>query len=376
MEKLELSIRVPLRSFDVELALDVPPGVLALVGPSGAGKSTILRAIAGLLRPSDGRIALGPAVWFDRERKIHLEPERRSVGLVFQDYALFPHLTVAENVAFGSREPVDAFLARFKIEHLARVRPAGLSGGERQRVALARALARRPSVVLLDEPMSALDASTREGVRVELGQILRSLALPTVLVSHDFGDAAALAENVAVIVDGQVVQYGTPQELVENPTTPFVASFTGSNLLSGHARIVAGEISEVILESGGRIRIAGSAEGRVGVALAPWDVTISRDLSSTTDANQLELTVSSIVPMGDRSRVSTNVLAAEVPTSELAQLDLRSGEPVVMAFAPSAARLVPLANSGTSESRPRATDDGGRDRLARLVRPRRHIRKE
>jgi len=256
------------------------------------------------------------------------------------------------------------------------VRPAGLSGGERQRVALARALARRPSVVLLDEPMSALDASTREGVRVELGQILRSLALPTVLVSHDFGDAAALAENVAVIVDGQVVQYGTPQELVENPTTPFVASFTGSNLLSGHARIVAGEISEVILESGGRIRIAGSAEGRVGVALAPWDVTISRDLSSTTDANQLELTVSSIVPMGDRSRVSTNVLAAEVPTSELAQLDLRSGEPVVMAFAPSAARLVPLANPGTSESRPRATDDGGRDRLARLVRPRRHIRKE
>jgi molybdate transport system ATP-binding protein len=376
MEKLELSIRVPLRSFDVELALDVPPGVLALVGPSGAGKSTILRAIAGLLRPSDGRIALGPAVWFDSERKIHLEPERRSVGLVFQDYALFPHLTVAENVAFGSREPIDTLLARFKIEHLARVRPAGLSGGERQRVALARALARRPSVVLLDEPMSALDASTREGVRVELGQILRSLALPTVLVSHDFGDAAALAENVAVIVDGEVVQYGTPQELVENPTTPFVASFTGSNLLSGHARTVADDISEVILESGGRIRIAGSAEGRVGVALAPWDVTISRDLSSTTDANQLELTVSSIVPMGDRSRVSTNVLAAEVLTGELAQLDLRSGEPVVMAFPPSAARLVPLANPGTPESRPRVTDDGGRDRLARLVRPRRHIRKE
>ena len=376
MEKLELAIRVPLRSFDVELALDVPPGVLALVGPSGAGKSTALRAIAGLLRPTEGRIALGSSVWFDRQRRIHLEPERRSVGLVFQDYALFPHLTVAENVAFGSREPIGSLLERFKIEHLARVRPSGLSGGERQRVALARALARRPSVVLLDEPMAALDASTREGVRVELGQILHALALPTVLVSHDFGDAAALAENVAVIADGRIVQYGTPQELVECPTTPFVASFTGSNLLRGSARMIAGELSEVVLESGGRIRIAGSAEGPVGVALAPWDVTVSRDLSPTLEANQLELTVSSIVPMGDRARVSTSVLAAEVSTAELGRLGLRSGEPVVMVFEPGAARLVPLGKPDSFGAVSPTTDDRGRGRLARFVRPRRHIRKE
>ncbi len=340
MEALEAEIRVPLRSFDVDVTLDVPPGVLAIAGPSGAGKSTVLRAIAGLTRPVDGRIALGSKIWFDRSLHIHLEPERRSVGLVFQDYALFPHLNVAQNVAFGTREPIDEFLRRFRIEHLARARPAELSGGERQRVALARALARRPRVVLLDEPLAALDRRTREGVRGELAEILRALALPTVIVSHDFEDAATLADRVAIVVDGRIVQLGSSQQLVDDPATPFVASFTGSNLLLGHARPLGGGLSEVVLESGVGVRVASRAEGPVAIVLAPWDVTVARAHSPDAGMNQLELAVSAIVPMGNRARIATGTLTAEVTVTELQELGLEPGAPVVMSFSPEAARLV------------------------------------
>lgn len=348
MEALELEIRVPLRSFDVEVGLDVPPGVLAIAGPSGAGKSTILRAIAGLTRPAGGRIALGSTTWFDRGRNLHLEPERRSVGLVFQDYALFPHLNVAQNVAFGTREPVGEFLRRFKIDHLARARPSELSGGERQRVALARALARRPRVVLLDEPLAALDRRTRESVRGELAEILRTLALPTVIVSHDFEDAATLADRVAIVVDGRIVQIGSPQQLVDDPATSFVASFTGSNLLLGHARPLADDLSEVVLESGVGVRIASRADGPVALVLAPWDIGVARQHAPERGTNQLALAVSAIVPMGNRARIATGTLTAEVTASELRELDLEPGAPIVMSFSQAAARLVPRA---VSESR-------------------------
>ena len=291
METLELDITVPVRSFDVDVALDLRPGVFALAGPSGAGKSTILRAIAGLLRPRAGRIALGDAVWFDRARGTNLEPQDRSVGLVFQDYALFPHLTVAQNVAFGATGPVDGLLERFRIARIANERPALISGGERQRVALARALARRPRVLLLDEPLAALDARTRETVRSELAELLRELALPTVLVSHDFEDAAALAENVGILVDGQIVQTGSPTELVERPRTAFVASFTGNNLLHGHALPLAGDATDVALDGGASVRVEGSGalEGPVGVVVRPWDVSVTAPGVRAETANQLEV---------------------------------------------------------------------------------------
>lgn len=348
MEILDVEIRVPLRSFDVEVALDVPPGVLALAGPSGAGKSTVLRAIAGLMRPSAGRIALGDAVWFDGAAKVDLEPERRSVGLVFQDYALFPHLNVAENVKFGTRKPIDEFLKRFRIDHLARARPSQLSGGERQRVALARALARRPRVVLLDEPLAALDTLTRESVRGELAELLRSLALPTILVSHDFGDAAALADRVGIVVDGAIVQIGSPKDLVDSPATSFVASFTGNNLLAGTARRLGPDLSDVVLDAGPRVRVSAPADGPVGVVLAPWDIAVARSHSPELGANQFELTVSAIIPMGSRMRIVTSTLTAEVTKSALRELRLCPGSPVVMGFLPGDARLVPLLEANQS----------------------------
>ena len=244
MDTLHIDLARALRAFRLELALDVE-GVVALAGPSGAGKSTVLRTIAGLSRPDKGRIALGDAVWFDSGAKVDLRPEERSVGLVFQDYALFPHMSVADNVAYGGGKDSSELLARFGIESLSRLKPGELSGGERQRVALARALARDPGVLLLDEPLAALDTHTRARVRGELRGLLKGLGLPTLVVTHSFEDAAALTDRIGVLVEGQLVQMGSAADLVAAPTTPFVADFTGANLLTGRARATGDGLTEV-----------------------------------------------------------------------------------------------------------------------------------
>jgi ABC-type sulfate/molybdate transport systems ATPase subunit len=234
---LRLDINVPLRHFELDVGLEVGEGeTVALVGPSGAGKTTVLRAIAGAMRPREGRIALGDQVLFDAARRIDRPPEERRVGYVFQEYALFPHMTVRQNVAFAGAARADELLERFGIAHLAGARPRQLSGGERQRVGLARALARDPAVLLFDEPLSALDAHTRARVRAELDALLHELRLPALLVTHDFEDASALADRVGVIVRGRVRQMDTPAGLLEAPADAFVASFVGSNLLAGVAR--------------------------------------------------------------------------------------------------------------------------------------------
>src|SRR5262249_15352556 len=187
------SINVPLRSFALELTLDVDATV-AVVGPSGAGKSTILRAVAGLVKPRAGRIVVDGNVWFDAARRVDLAPDEREVGLVFQGYALFPHMTVRKNVEYARKRRAGELLERFGIAALADVRPSQLSGGGRQRGALARALAGEPRVLLLDEPISALDAHTKVSIRAELHELLTGLEIPSLLVTHDFEDAAALAD--------------------------------------------------------------------------------------------------------------------------------------------------------------------------------------
>ena len=235
MATLSASFALPLRSFVLELELEVE-GTVALVGPSGAGKTSVLRSVAGLVRPSFGRIALDADAWFDSASGLFRKPDERRVGLVFQEYALFPHMSVRQNVAYAGKARVDEYLERFRISHLANARPTELSGGERQRVALARALARDPGVLLLDEPLSALDAHTKVAVRGELQELLREFGLPTLLVTHDYEDAASLADQVGVIVEGKLRQFASPQELVSRPADGFVASFTGANLLRGTAR--------------------------------------------------------------------------------------------------------------------------------------------
>ena len=341
METLQLDVRHRLRSIQLELTLDARPGeTLALVGPSGAGKSTVLRIVAGLMTPDSGTVALGDAVWLDTDRHIDLPPEQRSVGLVFQDYALFPHLDVRRNVSFGGAERVDELLARFDIAHLAGERPGAISGGERQRVALARALARNPRVLLLDEPLSALDAHTRATVRGELRDLLHELELPAIIVTHDFEDAAVLADRVGVLVAGKLLQVATPSELVATPADAFVATFTGANVLEGTATLASDGLTHVVLDVGGSAWTTDQASGRVALAVHPWEVSLARETSTDSAVNHIHAPIASIVRLGNRARVRIGPLTAEITTGSIERLDLKEGEPVFATFKATATRVL------------------------------------
>jgi ABC-type sulfate/molybdate transport systems ATPase subunit len=336
---LELDISLALRSYRLELGLTVGRETLALVGPSGAGKTTVLRAVAGLRRPDEGRIACGGRTWFDSRSGVDLPPEARSVGLVFQEYALFPHMTVRANVAFGGVRRVDDLLERFGIAHLAGERPGAVSGGERQRVALARAVAREPEVLLLDEPLAALDAHTRTVVRGELQDLLAEIALPAILVTHDFRDASALADRIGVVLDGRLHQVGTAAELVARPADAFVATFTGGNLLRGTARALPGGGAEVTLAGGETIRSDEVAEGSVGVALYPWEVGVA--LSPPDGAlNAIAGVVHGLAPEGGRMRLRVGELQMECQPEEISRLGLADGMRAYAVFTPASARLV------------------------------------
>ncbi len=341
MDILNIDITVPLRSFALELALPLGTETVALVGPSGAGKSTVLRAIAGLARPSRGAITHAGETWFSSERGINLAPEDRSVGLVFQEYALFPHMSVRRNIAYGGTNRVDELLERLHLGALADARPGQLSGGERQRVALARALARDPRVLLLDEPLTALDAHTKASVRAELRELLREIQLPTLLVTHDFEDAAVLAQQVGVIVDGSLVQIDTPAALVAAPANPFVASLTGANLVEGNAR-AHGDLTEVILDEGTTVYSTDSGTGRVGIVIYPWEITVSAGKPDDSSLNHVTGTITSLVTIDNRVRVQVGPLTAETSLGSAERLRLKEGGQVVASFKATATRLLPL----------------------------------
>jgi molybdate transport system ATP-binding protein len=337
MDPLDFTLDVPLREFALDVGLTVGREVVALVGPSGAGKTTILRALAGLRR-ARGRVSVDGTQWLDSARGIDLPAEERSVGLVFQEYALFPHLTVRKNVEFGSKDGAH-LLERFGLGKLASAKPRELSGGERQRVALARALAPDPAVLLLDEPLAALDAHTRGEVRAELQLILREADRPTLVVTHDFEDAATLATRVGVLVQGRLRQLGSPAELVAAPADPFVAALTGANVLPGLARRVAW-LTELELPGGERIRSTDAVEGAAVALVYPWDVTLSRTAPDDSAQNHLEGAVVSLVPVGNRVRVRVGPLTAEITSDSADRLGLKVGGRAVASFKATATRLL------------------------------------
>ncbi|GIV77464.1 MAG: ABC transporter [Litorilinea sp.] len=254
---LELQLRKRLEHFTLDLALTVPAGITALFGRSGAGKSMTLACVAGLTRPDAGRIVLHDRVLLDTAQGICLPPQRRHVGYVMQDYLLFPHLSVAQNIAFGlvghSRAEKEAIvrqaLAQVGLAGFENRRPQELSGGQQQRVALARALVTRPRVLLLDEPFSALDSPTRAALRRDLVRLRAELDIPVLLVTHDLAEAYLLADQMAVMEAGRLLQVASPETVINQPASRRVAELTGgTNFFTG--RVVAHQDGQSLLQVG------------------------------------------------------------------------------------------------------------------------------
>lgn len=310
--------------------------VTAILGPNGAGKSTLIRAIAGLQAIDRGTVSIDGQV-VDDSASLFIPPRERRCGVVFQDYALFPHLNVLDNVAFGPRSRGAANaeakavahlnLARLGIDHLAERRPSTVSGGQAQRVALARALATQPHVLLLDEPMAALDAETRIEIRIELERQLADFAGCALLVTHDPLDAMLLADRVLVIEDGRVVQDGSPAELANRPVTDYVAALMGVTLLRGTA-----SDGVLNLDNGGLLHIADrQLAGRVLAVLRPSSITVHRQPPEGSARNAWPGTVASLQPSHDRVLVMVNgspSVTAAVTSGAIAELGLSVGTDV------------------------------------------------
>jgi len=333
---MSLAARLSLARGDVSLDLSLGVGtgeVVVLLGPNGAGKSTVLSTLAGLFRPDAGRVVLDGVVLVDISARVHLPARQRQVGLVVQDYLLFPHLSAVENVAFGLRSrggprgPARAtaarWLERMGLAGLEERRPHELSGGQAQRVALARALAVDPRLLLLDEPLAALDAGTRPTVRADLRRHLHSYRGCTVLVTHDPLEAMVLGDRIVVLEEGRVVQDGPPPELARHPRTGYVARLVGLNLLRGDAR---GRI--VTLGPQAAVVVAHDASGPVHVAFAPAAVTLSLDQPHGSARNAWSGRVSDVERHGDLVRITVDgpvPLLADVTPLAVADLALGPG---------------------------------------------------
>ena len=340
-----MSLEVAARLEVGSLALDVECSVegdevVALLGPNGAGKTTLLRAMAGLVPIREGHVRLDGRLLEDTKTARYVPTERRSIGFVFQDYLLFPHLSVLDNVAFGLRARGQArseasaaardWLGRMGLDRYADARPSALSGGQRQRVALARALAPNPRVLLLDEPLSALDATTRVEVRRDLKQHLSTFDGYRVVVTHDALEAMTLADRLIVIEDGKQVQTGTPAEVAERPRSRYVADLVGVNLLRGRA-----EPGAVQLAGGTRVAAAGAESGEVFAVVHPRAVSLHRSRPEGSPRNVWPGRTGGLELLGDRVRVRIDgavPLVAEVTPAAVADLRLQAGGEVWASF--------------------------------------------
>ena len=339
---LQAQVRVDRPRFSLDVDLDVGPGeVVALLGPNGAGKSTVLRGLAGLQPLTAGSITLDDEVLEDPTAGLRIPPERRNVGLVFQDYLLFPHLSALENVAFGprargvgrdsARRRARELLDRVGLAELAAVKPRQLSGGQAQRVALARALAVSPRLLLLDEPLAALDASTRVDVRADLRRHLAAYDGCCLVVTHDPLDAMVLADRLVVLEAGRITQQGAPAEVARKPRTEYVARLVGLNLYRGRSD---GQV--VRLDGGGQLTGdpgTGTGHGAVAtaevfVAFQPSAVALFRTQPDGSPRNCWPVTVATVEQHGGLVRVRLDgspPVLADVTAGAVADLRLAPG---------------------------------------------------
>jgi len=334
---LKARVKVDRAGFALDVQLDVDEGeTVAVLGPNGAGKTTLLRALAGLVS-IDGRVELAGDVLEDSALRVRVPTERRHIGLVFQDHVLFPHLTVLDNVAFGlqaqgrrdAKHLAYSWLERAGLDDRASSMPRELSGGQAQRVALLRTLATEPKLLLLDEPLSALDVTVRAEVRRELSRQLASFRGVRLLVTHDPIEAIALADRLVVLENGRIVQSGTPDEVTARPRSRFVADLAGVNLLRGKAHG-----AHVKLASGASIAAADAGEGDVFAVIHPRAVALFLTRPEGTPRNVWQGETESIDLHGERVRVRISgpvPLVAEVTPSAVRELYLTVGAPVWVA---------------------------------------------
>ena len=337
---LEARVGAGVGAFAIDVELAVAAGELvAVLGPNGAGKTSLLRALAGLLPLRTGRVTLDGVVLEDPAARIRVPSERRPIGLVFQEYLLFPHLSVRENVAFGLRArgmaravalgEAGRWLERVGLAGEGDRKPASLSGGQAQRVALARVLALNPALLLLDEPMAALDASTRVEFRRDLRRHLESFRGVRLLVTHDPVEAMAMADRLVVIEHGRVLQSGTPADVTQHPRSRYVADLVGVNLFRGRA-----SQNVITLADGGSLTAAGAADGDVFAVVHPRTVALYRTRPDGTPLNVWEGRAVDLDLEGDRVRVRLSGLpsiVAEVTPAALRELGLDRGDQVWVA---------------------------------------------
>ena len=343
---LQMQATIARDAFTVTVDLSVGNGeVLGVIGPNGAGKTTLLRALAGLLPITAGRITLNGQILDEPGARRFTPVERRPVGLVFQNYRLFPHLGVADNIAFGPRsrgEPrrvaatiAQGWLDRFGLAELAHRKPGQLSGGQAQRVALARALAAEPQLLLLDEPLAALDAQTRLQIRSELRRHLREFGGPTLLVTHDPLEAMVMTDRLLVLESGRIVQQGRPADIARRPATQYVARLVGLNLYEG----VVGPSGQVALSGGGTLVAAVGAAATptatgdpVLVAVRPSAIALYREQPQHLSArNVWQGRIHGLELLDDRVRVQVSGppdALVDITAAAAAELDLIDGRSV------------------------------------------------
>ncbi len=334
---LEADLAVRRGSFRLELKLSIPAGqTVALLGPNGSGKSTAVAALAGLLPIDAGRITLSGRTLDDPDKGVFVPPEDRKVGVVFQDYLLFPHLSALENVAFGLKSrgvggeaamtAAVSWMGQMGLGDLAKQKPRQLSGGQAQRVALARALVIEPDLLLLDEPLSALDVTTRAELRRMLDEHLEQFAGPRLLITHDPTEAFLLADEIHVLEDGTVTQVGIADDIRLRPETPYAADLAGSNLLLGAAA------GGVVLVEGHPVQIADTEiAGPVILTIRPSAVALHLSRPEGSPRNAWATIVDDIEDLGDRVRVHLGTplpLVAEVTSEAVDEMRLVEGGPV------------------------------------------------
>ena len=329
------------------ISFEVPEGALfTLLGPSGCGKSTTLRCVAGLEKPDEGKIEVGGHLVFSRQRGISIPPNKRDMGMVHQSYAIWPHMTVFENVAYplrvskkyskkDIREKVEKSLDLVKLSGLESRPSPFLSGGQQQRLALARALVREPKVLLLDEPLSNLDAKLRGYMRLELRELQQRVRITTVYVTHDQLEALALSDIISVMQDGKIIQVGTAQELYEKPKCKFVAEFFGStNFLEGRVKGRVGEYTKVETKQCTLLCSVPTSliDERILVSIRPENVEVFR--SPKTAENVFETTVEAAVFLGEFIDCFLDMGGNEMRVRAHPSLALKKGETVFIRLPP------------------------------------------